>query len=182
MMARQQLLLGFVAILMLIKFGFGYINNARAESRELLETKSNRYVKGKRLLDTESSLDSELEALNQYLEKAREFYPIADSAQNARLSVQRQINELAEKSNLTVESAEWLSIEEGQPERAIFDLRFSGDFDAMAKFHLAVEELGAWINVQEISANIRRQRVTSRTIGAARGSMLFNVLYVVDDQ
>jgi hypothetical protein len=141
-MNRQQILLVIVGVLLLVKFGFGYINDKRVESKELLETKYNRYIKGKRLLDTESSIDERLNELNLSLEKAKEFYPIAVSAQDARLDVQRRINTLAEQSNLTVESVEWLSIEEGQPEKAIVDLRFIGEFDAMIKFHLMLEELG----------------------------------------
>ena len=179
-MNRQQALLGVVALLLLVKFGFGALNEARSDSRELLETKKSRYIKGKRLLETESSLDSQLQVINQALVEAKEIYPIADSPQNARLDVQRRINDLAEEHSLIIESAEWLSIQEGQPERAIFDIRFSGNFDAMAKFHLALEELGAWINVQEISANIRGQQSNRRTIGVARGSILFDVLYVVE--
>lgn len=179
-MARQNILLIFVGILVLIKFGFGQLNELRSESRELLEVKNKRYVKGKSLLDTETQLDEQLVAVNNSLDKAKEFYLISDSAQNARLEIQRRVNDVATKHNLILESVEWLAITEGQPERAVLDLRFSGKFDALAKLHLEVEGLGAWIKVQQMSANVRNQKMSRNAVGTAKGSLLFDVFYIVD--
>jgi Tfp pilus assembly protein PilO len=180
-MNRQKVLLLLVGILILIKFGFGALNEKRRESRELLEVKIERFEKGKALLEGEGQLDELLSRVDIALDMAKQSHLIVDSSQNARLDVQRRITTLAEQNNITIDSSDWSSPIEGQPERIVFDIRFSGNFDEFAKFHLAVEELGDWVSVQKINVNVQRQNVGRKAIGVSRGSMLFDVVYLVVD-
>ena len=178
MMDRQKVLLMLVGILVVVKFGFGTLNDKRQESRELLSVKIERFEKGKALLEGEGHLDDLLSEVDTSLDMAKKSHLIVDSSQNARLDVQRKITSIAEQYNITIDSSDWSSPTEGRPERIVFDIRFNGKFDEFAKFHIAVEELGDWVNVQKINVNVQRQDVSRKGIGVSRGSMLFDVVYL----
>lgn len=180
-MKRQTILLIVVGLLLFIKFLYMPLIDMISEKHSLIESMQKRVAKGEALIETESALMAQEAKLDQYLGQSKANYPVVKSADITQLQFQRQIRNLADKHNISIESQEWTSTQTGTPSAAFLRIRVASNMENFPGFFMDLEKEGSWIALVDLNLDVKKQRLNYKRLGLTTGSLEFKISYMLEE-
>ncbi|WP_088331533.1 type 4a pilus biogenesis protein PilO [Lacimicrobium sp. SS2-24] len=178
-MSRQITLTAVVAALVMVKFVYLPFQEELASLRNELTQKHERLSKKEAIAEALPLWQEQDEKLNHELSKLEDVFPNYPDAGMAKLQFQLTLQKLAREQDMRLDSVEWLAISPGQPESAVVSVSFEGKFTDLARFHLALAEVGPWLAVDNLDFRVREQKMKWKRPGTARGEILLKIYYIV---
>ena len=179
-MNRQQYLLAFVLVLLIVKFTIVPLAEMASVKAEEVDALQLRYDKGESRLASLPDIKRHLDIVDNALSQSQESFLSAASGEAAQLSFQKQVEELALDTQVTVVSLEWLSVTAGNPETALVELKIKGPYLNSVRLLTGIEQLGIWVKAKDMNLRVNGQKLQQRRIGEMQGSIVFQMFYVVE--
>jgi hypothetical protein len=170
-----------VGSLLFIRFVLLPLHEIRVEKTEILQAKYSRYIKGKDLLKQKEVLQTRVDEVNLRLSQYQSLYPTDLSSSKAQLTMQQQMQRLAQDKRIVLDEVEWVSTIEGNPEKALLEISFEGNLKDLMYFYTAIEQLGPWVSVTDIQYRVDEQRVNWKQLGQAKGKLTLEVFYLIKE-
>lgn len=180
-MKRQTLLLLVVAILLLVKFGLVPLWDKIEENNAIISALENRVSKGNALIATEEVLRGQENQLDQFLGDSKANFPVVEAPEITQLQFQRIIRTKADEFGITIESQEWTKYEDGTPAAAYLKIRVLGSLENYPGFLLAMENVGAWVSLDELNLDVNKQRLNHMRLGMTNGRLVFRISYILEE-
>lgn len=180
-MNRQQILLAIVACLVVIRFvlfpGFEYLQELQAE----VDTLNARYQKGENMLSSAEQLDARLNQVTQLLSAQKAEFPTYSDQKTATLNIQKKLDDLAKKHDVTFENQEWVRHSSELPRTSTMELKVEAKLEDYVRFQLELEALGDGVTTNAMSIQIKKQILRQKRLGTVSGSIAYQFYYVVED-
>lgn len=178
-MSRQSLLLCLVAILLVARFvvvpAGEYIEQLRDEADALTV----RLSKAEQVIARRTDIEAKSAEVSAMLGKSKQQFPLNESTDVAKIAFQKQLETIASKHNVTLQSQEWLNVVQGNPEVATVEIRLTAHFPDLAAFQLEIESIGTWIVPAELDMRVANQKVRRKLLGTAQGKLTYKLFYMV---
>jgi hypothetical protein len=180
-MSRQTVLLIFVAVLLVLKFGVMPLREEIAENSAIIASLKERVGKGNALIATEQTLLEQEATLDEFLGDTKGSFPIVPAPEITQLQFQRMVRNAADKHNVSIESQEWTRYEEGIPSAAWFRVRVASSLENFPGFLLDMESIGQWVELDELNLDVANQDLRIKRLGLTTGRLIFKINYIVEE-
>lgn len=178
-MDRQRLLFLIVVLLLALRFivvpSYQHLQTLEQDNAE----KRERLDKSVAFLASETQLQEANRQMDITLDQLESVFPSMADSNAAKLEFQRQVQDVAQKHNITLESIEWGATINGQPVRTELILRIKSRMKDLAAFQFDLQKMGTWLALKQMEFRVDGQNIGWKQLGQARGQLHFNVYYVV---
>lgn len=181
-MSRQIILLIIVSILALVRWGIVPLNEYNQQLQERIGVKLTRLEKGRQILASKENVEKGLLEIEQLMVAQQSSFPSMPSVEKGQLDVQRRVSGLAREYNVVIESAQWISIDEGSLVSGQLEVYFSGNVNDVVQWHLAIEQMGEWVSAERVDLNTSNQRLRTKQQGTAKGSLVVQILFTSQER
>ena len=157
---RRALLLGFAAVLALLRFGVVPWVEAQAAARERLQVLTQRLDRSVGVVRNSEAILSAREQLRVAADAARKRFPDAPSVEGFRLEGQRRIGAVVSGVGLQVALFDWLmdgSVDDAGLGFGRVRLQVEGPIRDIARLHGELEGALPFMAVREMQLNFRGQ-------------------------
>ena len=159
MNSRVRLLLGFAALLAVLRFVVVPWVDAQGETRDRLFAVTRQLDRAEAIVDAGTDLQARRDALDVQLRKLAEPAPLAQAGAQHRVQVQRELRALVESAGLQLKSFEWILDGEAEAAGMAFGrvrLQLEGSLREVADAHVSIEAGFPNVFVRDMSMNLRR--------------------------
>lgn len=187
MLGNRQLTLSVIAVLALIKFLLLPLFSWQNEMLNSINKQNSQLVKGLYLLENQAELTNQLQGLKQVNSKQLQLIASSESSSIAyQLNVQKKVERLLEKYQLTSRSANWLNvIERGSVEEQRLEISLRGSVKQFIEFISEVEQQSPKLALIEYRTAINNMYPNRHELGRFSGKFILvgwrNVAGVKDE-
>lgn len=169
MNSRIRLLLGFAALLAVLRFIVVPWVDAQGNTRDRLFAVTRQLDRAEAIVDAGSDLQAHRDALDAAVRQLAGRAPLAQAGAQHRVQVQRELRALVESAGLEVKSFEWVLDGEAEAAGMSFGrvrLQLEGSLRDVAEAHVGIEAGFPNAFIRDLAVNLRRGVGLSATANA----------------
>ncbi|XOV79217.1 MAG: hypothetical protein ACFHVJ_20255 [Aestuariibacter sp.] len=180
-MDRQKVLLSIVGVLVLARFVIVPYFEFRNERIDELIRLKGMFAKSARLSSEVELLEQRLPAIEENLKSFENVITQAPDVDFVRLDIQRQIENVARKYDVTLENIEWGEVIAGTPSQIDLEIGFKSKFKNLLMFQHDIQALQQSISTTSIYAAVNKQNIGWKKLGFAQGNFRMRVYFMSND-
>ena len=158
---KYQFELSIILVLAILKFLVVPVlqwQDQTVEQTQLLQT---RLSKAKSLLASKEQLESRSSQITERLEQLKAHIYEPESAQQLKLSIQKQVERMLQNYDLDVSSLGWqnvIDLEQAPLTKVQLEYTFTGSGQDVIAYLLKLSSQPKWADYESLNVNVRRQK------------------------